>query len=120
MAGAFIEVDNGPGGTPARFAEPSEIIAARELGEVPDALAALDRVLAGGAWIAGFAGYELGYAFEPRLARLLPPGRRLPLTAISQPAPAKLNLPAMATCTKMALNTAKTKWPATRTLRRNN
>jgi len=48
---------------------------------VPAALAALDRALESGAWIAGFASYELGYAFEPRLAPLLPSGRRLPLLA---------------------------------------
>ena len=81
VAEAFIEVDQRAGGRPARFARPSAIVAARELGEVPAALAALDRALAGGAWIAGFASYELGYAFEPRLAPLLPAGRRLPLLA---------------------------------------
>ncbi len=46
---------------------------------MPAALAALDRALAGGAWVAGYAAYELGYAFEPRLLPLLPAERRLPL-----------------------------------------
>ena len=92
MAEAFIEVDSGPAGAAARFARPSAIVAARELAEVPAALAALDRALAGGAWVAGFAAYELGYAFEPRLAPLLPPGRRLPLLAFgvfAAPGPAR-------------------------------
>ena len=78
MAEAFIEVDCGPAGAPARFQRPAEIVTARELDEVPEALAALDRALGAGAWIAGFAAYEIGYAFEPRLVPLLPAGRRLP------------------------------------------
>ncbi len=81
MAEAFIEVDRGPADAPARFARPSRIIRAEDLDAVPAALAALDGALAGGAWVAGFASYELGYAFEPRLAPLLPAGRRLPLLA---------------------------------------
>jgi para-aminobenzoate synthetase component 1 len=39
----------------------------------------LDLALASGAWIAGYASYEMGYTFEPRLAALMPAGRRLPL-----------------------------------------
>ena len=81
MAEPFIEVDHGPAGLPARFERPAEIVAARRLEEVPAALAALDRALGRGDWIAGFASYELGYAFEPRLAPLLPAERRLPLLA---------------------------------------
>jgi para-aminobenzoate synthetase component 1 len=79
VAASFIEVDHGPGGRPARFARPVDVVAARALDEVPAALAALDRALGQGAWVAGYAAYELGYAFEPRLAALLPPSRRLPL-----------------------------------------
>ena len=92
MAEAFIEVDRGPAGAPARFARPTEIVSAPELDAVPAALAALDRALGGGAWVAGFASYELGYAFEPRLAPLLPAGRRLPLLAFGvfgPPGPAR-------------------------------
>jgi para-aminobenzoate synthetase component 1 len=81
VAASFIEVDHGPDGRPARFARPAEVVAARALEEVPAALAALDRALGQGAWVAGYAAYELGYAFEPRLAALLPPSRRLPLLA---------------------------------------
>ena len=81
MAEAFIEVDRGPAGAPARFARPARDRRRAGAAEVPAALAALDRALAGGAWVAGFATYELGYAFEPRLAPLLPAGRRLPLLA---------------------------------------
>lgn len=40
---------------------------------------ALDEARAEGAWLAGYASYELGYALEPRLSNLMPSGRRLPL-----------------------------------------
>ena len=79
MAASFIEVDHGPDGRPARFERPAEVVVARGIEEVPAALAALDRALGQGAWVAGYATYELGYAFERRLAALLPPSRRLPL-----------------------------------------
>jgi para-aminobenzoate synthetase component 1 len=75
----FIEVEHGPGGAPARFAAPSSRVTAREPEALPAALAALDAALAGGAWVAGYASFELGYAFEPRLLPLLPARRRLPL-----------------------------------------
>ncbi|MER2507376.1 MAG: aminodeoxychorismate synthase component I, partial [Amaricoccus sp.] len=61
------------------FARPARRIAAREPAEVPAALSALDAALAAGEWVAGFASYELGYALEPRLAPLMPEGRRTPL-----------------------------------------
>ena len=77
--GAFIELDDGPGGAPARFARPARMIIAREADEVPGALASLDAALAAGEWLAGYAAYELGYALEPRLAPLMPEGRRTPL-----------------------------------------
>ncbi len=48
-------------------------------GEVPAALAAMDAARADGAWLAGYASYELGYALEPKLTGLMPEGRRLPL-----------------------------------------
>ncbi|MFO1104880.1 MAG: aminodeoxychorismate synthase component I [Amaricoccus sp.] len=76
---AFIEVDRGPGGAPARFVAPQRRVTAWEPASVPGALAALEAALAEGAWIAGHASYELGYLFEARLAPLLPGGRRLPL-----------------------------------------
>jgi len=75
----FIEVENGPDGVPARFAAPAARVTAWEPGAVPAALASVDAALGAGAWVAGYASYELGYAFEPRLLPLLPAGRRLPL-----------------------------------------
>jgi len=67
-------------GRPARlYANPVGEIRADRPDEVAAALAALDAARARGLHAAGFLAYELGYAFEPRLAPLLPEGRRLPL-----------------------------------------
>ena len=74
-----IRFDHGPDGGPALFGAPLRLITADTLSEVPSALAALDEARASGAWLAGFASYELGYALEPRLAPLMPATRRLPL-----------------------------------------
>jgi len=74
-----IRFDHGPEGSAAVFAAPQRIISASHPDEVPDAMAALDCARAEGAWLAGFASYELGYALEQRLAPLMPKTRRLPL-----------------------------------------
>ncbi|MFX0540698.1 aminodeoxychorismate synthase component I [Roseovarius sp. S4756] len=75
-----IRFDHGPSGMDAAiFLAPDRIIEARDPADVPEALAALDAARAGGAWLAGYASYELGYALEPRLTPLMPPRRRLPL-----------------------------------------
>lgn len=75
-----IRFDHGPGGADAcLFAAPRRMIVAECAEGVPAALAALDGARADGAWLAGYASYELGYALEPRLAPLMPPRRRLPL-----------------------------------------
>ncbi len=74
-----IRFDHGPDGAAATFAQPRTLIEAREIADVPDALQALDRARAEGAWLAGFASYELGYALEPRLQGRMPQERRLPL-----------------------------------------
>ncbi|PVA11399.1 aminodeoxychorismate synthase component I [Pelagivirga sediminicola] len=75
----------GPGGDVQRgacvFDAPRRMIAAHTAQEVPAALDALDAAREGGAWLAGYASYELGYALEPRLFPLMPQDRRLPLLA---------------------------------------
>ena len=65
-----------PGGRRA-FSQPLAVIAADRAGEVPAALAAVSAALAAGLHVAGWLGYELGYALEPRLAPLLPEGMPL-------------------------------------------
>jgi para-aminobenzoate synthetase/4-amino-4-deoxychorismate lyase len=65
---------------PARlYRDPIEIVRCDDGAEVCGALARLEAGLARGLHAAGFMSYELGYAFEPRLADLMPPERRLPL-----------------------------------------
>ncbi|MEQ9259625.1 MAG: aminodeoxychorismate synthase component I [Roseovarius sp.] len=76
-----IRFDQGPLGAACRFARPARMIVAESAAEVPRALEALDAARAGGAWLAGFASYEMGHALEPRLAPLMPASRRLPLLA---------------------------------------
>lgn len=71
--------DRGAAGRALLFAEPVEIVQADEAAQVSGAFARIEAGLARGLHAAGFLSYELGYAFEPRLAGLLPPGRRLPL-----------------------------------------
>src|SRR6056297_3363012 len=74
-----IRFDHGPTGAACQFAQAARLIVAHEPDEVPAALAAMDAARAAGHWLAGFASYELGDAFEPRLAATLPAHRRLPL-----------------------------------------
>ncbi len=89
-----IRFDQGPGGRGTRFERPSQIIRADEAAEVPQALAALDAARADGAWLAGYASYELGYALEPRLLDRLPDNRRLPLLCFGVfEAPNRMGLP---------------------------
>ena len=68
----MILVEHGPGGEPAVFDGAREVIVAATLDEVPGAMARLDAARRAGAWVAGYVAYEAGYAFEPRLAPLVP------------------------------------------------
>lgn len=77
----YIQFQAGPDGAPARFAAPREMITAWEPDQVPGAFAALSAAQASGAWLAGFASYELGYALIPGLAQLMPARRDTPLLA---------------------------------------
>jgi para-aminobenzoate synthetase component 1 len=74
-----IRFDQGPAGPGTGFAAPCRIIRADRPAEVEAALDALDAARADGAWLAGYASYELGYVLEPRLRARLPGDRRLPL-----------------------------------------
>lgn len=74
-----IRFDQGPAGPGTSFDQPADVIRADKPDDVPQALVALDQARANGAWLAGYASYELGYTLEPRLAERLPKNRRLPL-----------------------------------------
>ena len=78
LEGAFSGADGGS----AFYSEPIRIILASKAGDVPAALASLDKALAEGHHVAGFLAYELGYALEPHLTALMPPGRSMPLISM--------------------------------------
>ncbi|MBX3531754.1 MAG: aminodeoxychorismate synthase component I [Rhizobiaceae bacterium] len=61
------------------FQQPVEIVTADRLEDVEPALRRLDGIRRTGKWLAGYLSYEAGFAFEPKLAALLPEGRRVPL-----------------------------------------
>ena len=60
----LVILDDGPRRV---FCAPLEVIRADYAADVPGALAAVAQALAQGRYVAGWLGYELGYALEPRL-----------------------------------------------------
>ncbi|MCB2110220.1 MAG: aminodeoxychorismate synthase component I [Defluviimonas sp.] len=105
----MILIENGPGGRAAVFDRPRRVLRAETAEEVAPLLEAIDRARAEGLWIAGIASYEAGYVFEPRLAPLLPAGRRLPLMAFGlydAPGPAETVLARAAALAPAARMTA--------------
>jgi para-aminobenzoate synthetase component I len=78
----LILIEHGPGGMPAYFDRPREVIVARRPSEVSRALSRAEALRAKGAWIAGYVAYEAGYALEPKLARLMPRKRPGPLVVL--------------------------------------
>ena len=79
----MILCEFGPGGRPALFRQPRELLVVVEAGAVAPALARLETLRRQGAWIAGYLSYELGYALEPALAGAMPPGRDTPLLVMA-------------------------------------
>jgi len=77
-----ILVEHGPMGRPALFSAPERVILAHAPDEVAAALGRAEAARAAGGWIAGYVGYEAGYALEPRLRRLMPRRRAGPLLAL--------------------------------------
>jgi para-aminobenzoate synthetase component 1 len=71
--------DRGPLGDGSLFANPVRLIVAERKEEVRGAFAALEEAHAEGYWLAGYASYELGYVFCPKLEDRLPSSRNLPL-----------------------------------------
>ncbi len=71
--------DRGGAGQTLLFADPVETVETAEPAEIAGAFTRIEAGLARGLHAAGFLSYELGYAFEPRLAGLLPAQRCLPL-----------------------------------------
>jgi para-aminobenzoate synthetase/4-amino-4-deoxychorismate lyase len=78
---AFVLLDNSSGrGPPSQlFTVPQEIVVANTPDEVEGAFLRLQAGRAAGLHAAGFFSFELGYVLEPRLSRLMPRDRKVPL-----------------------------------------
>ena len=61
------------------YGAPRDRIVIHEPDHVEEGFAAIEHALESGLHVAGYAGYEVGYVLEPRLANLLPGERRTPL-----------------------------------------
>lgn len=83
-AGGQVVLDRARDGSLAVFSNPSRVIVAMQPAEVPAALVSMQHALASDHYLAGYFSYELGYTFEPRLAKLLPDNRRIPLLWFGQ------------------------------------
>lgn len=79
MTKVYLRFDRGPGGVPALFERPREVIVAYAPGEVPGAFSRLEAARGAGSYLAGFASYELGYGLDAALAGFEPQGRDVPL-----------------------------------------
>ncbi len=75
----FCLIEDREAGGGLLFAAPRQIVAAYRAEEVLSAFAALQQATDEGFYVAGFAAYECGYVFEPRLAPLLRPSPDKPL-----------------------------------------
>ncbi len=78
----MILVEHGPDGAPALFEGADRVIEAWKAADVAPALARAEAARTAGCWLAGYVGYETGYALEPRLTGLMPDGRGGPLLAL--------------------------------------
>lgn len=78
--GTVLLHDNAPdAGRSLLFEHPHRILTSRRIADIPALLAEAETAAAGGRHLAGFLSYELGLAFEARLAPLLPPQTGFPL-----------------------------------------
>ena len=78
----MILIEHGPGGEPALFDRPREVILAWAPADVRRALERAEAARSAGGWLAGYVAYEAGYALEPKLRRLMPRRRPGPLVAL--------------------------------------
>lgn len=71
--------DNGPLSESTCFVDPEKLICALQPEDVPRAFSELEAASLSGKWLAGYASYELGYVFEPKLLEIIPKNRTMPL-----------------------------------------
>ncbi|MBY6239729.1 aminodeoxychorismate synthase component I [Methylosinus sp. Sm6] len=77
--GPFVVFEDGREGGALLFDAPEEIIAAHEPDQVPAAFARMEAASRRGLYLAGYAGYELGYALEKKFLGGPVPRARTPL-----------------------------------------
>jgi para-aminobenzoate synthetase component 1 len=77
--GPFVVFEDGREGGALLFDAPEEIIVAREPREVAGAFARMEDASRRGLFLAGYAGYELGYALEAKFSGAPVPRARTPL-----------------------------------------
>src|SRR3546814_12113903 len=70
----FVLLEDLEGGTATLFERPSEALVATTAAEVTSAIGRADQLIEAGRTMAGWIGYEAGYAPEPRLHARLQPG----------------------------------------------
>jgi len=75
----YVVFEDGRSGQALLFDEPDEIIVARTAEEVPTAFERMEAATRRGLYLAGYAGYELGYALEPKFSAQATPDARTPL-----------------------------------------
>lgn len=91
MTGPIVQFDRGPAISGTQFRDPVRVIEAWDADDVPKALRAIEAARDAGFWLAGFAGYELGYALLPKLRPYRPTTQTAPLLqfgVFDAPAPA--------------------------------
>lgn len=77
----FVLLRDDPADETMVFAEPAELIVARDRKSFFAGLNRIEKVRREGRWIAGFMSYEAGYLFEDKLAPRVGLGRETPLMA---------------------------------------
>ncbi len=77
--GPFVVFEDGQDGGAVLFDAPEEIFIAREAEEVSAVFARMEAASRRGLYLAGYAGYELGYALERKFAGKAAPRARTPL-----------------------------------------
>lgn len=75
----LLDDNTGLGGPSALYTSPVEIVRADNPAGVASSLERLEAAAGQGLHAAGFFAYELGYVLEPRLAKLMPAERDVPL-----------------------------------------
>ncbi|WP_274627821.1 aminodeoxychorismate synthase component I [Arvimicrobium flavum] len=82
MAPPFILFRDDLAGRELLFEAPRELIVADTPADFFAALERAEAARAAGRWLAGYFSYEAGFLFEPKLAAIMPEGRRVPLLTL--------------------------------------